>query len=157
MVLELVGSTYIVCLMNQAFVEVVKLFLEIMCVNIGGIQNKMDRLTRWNERTEQAELKDWDEDEWRGFISDFDCGIWFSLYSAIDKLAEYEDLEEQGEFKRVVHGHWVLLDDCSNEGVYCSECHKKVYKKDYNYANVKLKSKCCPNCGAIMDGEFEKL
>ena len=61
----------------------------------------MDRLTRWNEQTEQAELKDWDEDEWRGFISDFDCGIWFSLYSAIDKLAEYEDLEEQGRLIRL--------------------------------------------------------
>ena len=24
--------------------------------------------------------------------------------------------------------YWYLLDDCSNEGVYCSNCHKKVYK-----------------------------
>jgi hypothetical protein len=39
MVLELVGNTYIVCLMNQVFGEVAKLFLEIMCVNIGGIQS----------------------------------------------------------------------------------------------------------------------
>ena len=28
-------------------------------------------------------------------------------------------------------------------------CHKKVYKTDY--ANQKIKSKYCPNCGAIMD------
>lgn len=28
---------------------------------------------------------------------------------------------------------------------------KKVYK--LNYANQKLKSKYCPNCGAIMDGK----
>ncbi len=46
-------------------------------------------------------------------------------------------------------GHWVLLEDCVNEGVYCSECHKKVYKADY--ANQKLKSKFCPNCGAKME------
>lgn len=66
-------------------------------------------------------------------------------------------INEQPTYKETKHGHWFLLDDCSNEGVYCSVCHKKVYKKDYNYANVKLKSKFCPNCGAIMDGEFKKL
>lgn len=50
-----------------------------------------------------------------------------------------------------LHGKWVLLDECSNEGVYCSVCNKKVYRKDY--ANQKVKSKYCPNCGAIMDLE----
>ena len=49
------------------------------------------------------------------------------------------------------HGKWFLLDECANEGVYCSVCHKKIYKT--NYANQKLKSKYCPNCGAIMDEE----
>ena len=53
------------------------------------------------------------------------------------------------------HGHWILLDECTNAGVYCSVCHKKVYKEQY--ANQKLKSKFCPNCGAIMDEEFEML
>ena len=47
------------------------------------------------------------------------------------------------------HGYWFALDECANEGVYCSVCNKKVYK--LNYANQKLKSKYCPNCGAIMD------
>ena len=51
------------------------------------------------------------------------------------------------------HGHWMLLDDCSNAGIYCSVCHKKVYRTDY--ANQKIKSKYCPNCGSIMDEEFE--
>lgn len=45
-------------------------------------------------------------------------------------------------------GHWALLDDCANEGVYCSICNKKVYKKPY--ANQKVRSKFCPNCGAKM-------
>lgn len=53
----------------------------------------------------------------------------------------------------VVHGRWVLLDECYNEGVYCSACHKKVYKKCY--ANQKIKSKFCPHCGAKMDGGAE--
>lgn len=51
------------------------------------------------------------------------------------------------------HGHWVALDECTNEGVYCSVCSKKVYK--LYYANQKLKSKYCPNCGAIMDEKEE--
>lgn len=50
------------------------------------------------------------------------------------------------------HGHWVLLNKCSNTGAYCSICHKKIYKM--NYANQSYISKFCPNCGAVMD---EKL
>ena len=49
----------------------------------------------------------------------------------------------------VKHGEWQPLNNCSNEGVYCSICHKKVYRTDY--ANQKIKSKYCPNCGAKMD------
>lgn len=56
-----------------------------------------------------------------------------------------DDVKENGK----KHGYWCALDECANEGVYCSVCNKKVYK--LNYANQKLKSKYCPNCGAIMD------
>ena len=51
----------------------------------------------------------------------------------------------------VKHGEWFLLDECANEGVYCSVCRKKVYRTEY--ANQKIKSKFCPNCGAKMDGK----
>ena len=49
-------------------------------------------------------------------------------------------------------GHWVTLTDCSNEGVYCSVCHKKVYMNDYALCNRKnkLRSNYCPHCGAKM-------
>ena len=57
------------------------------------------------------------------------------------------------DVREVKHGKWHLLDNCSNEGVYCSVCHKKVYKTDY--ANQKIKSSYCPNCGAKMDGDSE--
>ena len=55
----------------------------------------------------------------------------------------------------VVHGHWISLTDCSNAGVYCSVCHKKVWKEDYAWCNRKnkLRSNYCPNCGAKMDLE----
>ncbi len=47
------------------------------------------------------------------------------------------------------HGKWNVLDNCSNAGVYCSECGKKVYRSDY--ANQKVKSNFCQHCGAKMD------
>ena len=56
-----------------------------------------------------------------------------------------DDAKENGK----KHGYWYALDECANECVYCSVCNKKVYK--LYYANQKLKSKYCPNCGAIMD------
>ena len=58
----------------------------------------------------------------------------------------------------VKHGHWISLTNCSNSGVYCSVCHKKVYKEDYAWCNRKnkLRSNYCPNCGADMRGESDE-
>ena len=49
-------------------------------------------------------------------------------------------------------GYWVSLTDCANAGVYCSVCHKKIYKEDYARCNRKnkLRSDYCPHCGAKM-------
>lgn len=49
-------------------------------------------------------------------------------------------------------GNWVTLTDYSNEGVYCSVCHKKVYRHDYALCSRKnkLRSSYCPNCGSKM-------
>ena len=52
------------------------------------------------------------------------------------------------DVQEVRHGKWILLNECANEGIYCSACHKKVYQTDY--ANQKLKSNYCPNCGAKL-------
>lgn len=60
----------------------------------------------------------------------------------------------KADVQAVVHGEWILLDECANEGVYCSVCHKKVYRAEY--ANQKLKSNYCPNCGAKMDGKVSE-
>lgn len=42
-------------------------------------------------------------------------------------------------------GHWILLDECSNSGYYCSECHKKLVKEGWSGTVKKIKY--CPNCG----------
>ena len=51
----------------------------------------------------------------------------------------------------VRHAKWELIDECINEGVYCSNCRKKIYRSEY--ANQRVKSNYCPNCGAKMDGD----
>ena len=56
----------------------------------------MDRLTKWNEETEGVELLSWDEEEWKDFMGSLDVPIATELSIAIEKLANYEDLEEQG-------------------------------------------------------------
>lgn len=76
----------------------------------------------------------------------------------IDDLSEYSDklwkqAYERGKAEARPQGEWFLLDECSNEGVYCSNCHKKVYRVEY--ANQKVKSNYCPNCGADMREEAD--
>lgn len=51
-------------------------------------------------------------------------------------------------------GHWILLDECSNSGYYCSECHKKVIKEGWSKTVKKVKY--CPNCGAKMTESEEQ-
>ena len=46
-------------------------------------------------------------------------------------------------------GKWHLLDECSNEGWYCDQCHKKMFKVDFS--NTMRKYKFYPNCGAKME------
>lgn len=66
--------------------------------------------------------------------------------NAIDALQN-----EQGVTVRE-RGYWVSLTDCANAGVYCSVCHKKIYKEDYARHNRKnkLRSDYCPHCGSKM-------
>ena len=99
-----------------------------------------------------------------------DCGAWIKWLGK-DELRAFEHANKSRGLRATAkvydeaisenttidnvrkHGHWFALDECANEGVYCSVCYKKVYK--LNYANQKLKSKYCPNCGAIMDEKEE--
>lgn len=53
--------------------------------------------------------------------------------------------------EKVWRGEWMALDECSNEGVYCKRCKKKVYRIEY--ANVKMRSPFCPACGAAQTDE----
>ena len=74
---------------------------------------------------------------------------WFPNNMAMTQLADY--LISNGVTVQEC-GYWVSLTDCANAGVYCSVCHKKVYKEDYAWCNRKnkLRSDYCPHCGAKM-------
>lgn len=48
------------------------------------------------------------------------------------------------------HGHWIVLKNCLNAGVYCSECKIKAFD---HYPMKKRLSCFCPHCGAKMEGE----
>ena len=62
-----------------------------------------------------------------------------------DTLKEQEAVEPKT-------GHWINLQYCANEGVYCSECHTKMFDR---YPMKKKLSKFCGHCGAKMDEEVE--
>ena len=75
-----------------------------------------------------------------------ECAEYGEAERTLNPCAKFKN---KADFVEVKHGYWHLLDECANEGVYCSVCNKKVYKTDY--ANQKIKSSYCPNCGAKMD------
>ena len=82
-----------------------------------------------------------------------DCGVNGSCYyhrTADKMIAHGVTVQERG--------YWVSLTDCANAGVYCSVCHKKVYKEDYARCNRKnkLHSDYCPHCGSKMIPEPPK-
>ena len=73
------------------------------------------------------------------------------MYYNVDALAIADHLIANGVTVQEC-GYLVSLTDCANAGVYCSVCHKKVYKEDYAWCNRKnkLRSDYCPHCGAKM-------
>lgn len=43
-------------------------------------------------------------------------------------------------------GHWIVLEYCANEGIYCSKCLNKIF--DRSTKPKKKLSNYCPNCGS---------
>lgn len=79
------------------------------------------------------------------------CDFYATELIHVDRIIYEIDDAPEGVLE---HGYWISLTDCSNAGVYCSVCHKKVWKEDYAWCNRRnnLRSNFCPNCGAKMDG-----
>ena len=76
-------------------------------------------------------------DEYGDVLPQFGC----TLADAVEKLAYYEDLEEQGRLTVQAHGQWYPM---HFGGVWqCSEC--RYLTKDNKATSY------CPNCGAKME------
>ena len=73
------------------------------------------------------------------------CDFCEHLKAIIDKLAHYEDLEEQGRLVEVVHGKWIEAPELGDCCYKCSKCGKvfDAYRED--------DKAFCARCGAKMD------
>ena len=74
--------------------------------------------------------------------------MWCDMVMQYTKRILEEEMSAGGEFRRVVHAHWIEHFEDFGESFFveCSAC--------YSSKNVD-KSKFCPDCGAIMDEEVK--
>lgn len=84
--------------------------------------------------------------EWEAVLSrDPLDATWDLIDETVTLLKEQKAVEQKT-------GHWIWLQFCANEGVYCSECHTKMFDR---YPMKKKLSQFCGHCGAKMDDEVE--
>ena len=74
---------------------------------------------------------------------------WDLIDDTVTLLKEQEAVEPKT-------GHWIVLEFCANDGIYCSECHMKIF--DRTTKPKKKLSQYCPHCGSkneqfFRDGE----
>ena len=71
------------------------------------------------------------------------CGDYAAAFAEIRKLPA-------ADVAPVRRGQMLVLDECSNSGIYCTACKCRIHREDFAYKI--LRAKYCPNCGAKMDG-----
>lgn len=72
------------------------------------------------------------------------------LTEAIDQIHLLEEII--GKYRKAKEGHWIVLDFCANEGIYCSECHMKIF--DRTTKPKKKLAQYCPHCGSKNEQFF---
>jgi hypothetical protein len=74
--------------------------------------------------------------------------LWCDMAMQYTKRILEEEISAGGEFRRVVHAHWIEHFEDFGESFFveCSACHSSK--------NVD-ESKFCPDCGAVMDEEVK--
>ena len=96
----------------------------------------MSRLTKWF-----ADSDDYGHNSCFGGCESCNGVMCGYAVEMVEKLAHYEDLEEQGRLIIRKNGKWYCLEQ--EIGLYeCSECGHKILRQKTNY---------CPTCGAKMD------
>ena len=74
------------------------------------------------------------------------------FHDGFDRVAIADMVKLLKESNRSKHGHWIVLQNCSNSGVYCSECMNKMFDR---YPMKKKFSQYCGHCGAHNDLQIE--
>lgn len=85
----------------------------------------------------------------------FSSGCGFCPYMDIEHCKEkmIEDTIELLKEQEAKTGHWIVLDNCANEGIYCSECTNKIF--DHATKPKKKLSQYCPHCGSRNEQFFK--
>lgn len=91
----------------------------------------------------------------RNIISSVDADWNANETEALDLALSALRPVSREQVEKVWRGEWMALDECSNEGVYCKRCKKKVYRIEY--ANEKMRSPFCPACGAAQTDEAVEI
>ena len=92
---------------------------------------------------------------WHRTWHDECCEAWKPKVKEMNQcdICEYKNQvlrEKECEDCKRGHGYWVVLKNCSNAGVYCSECNVKLFD---HYPMREKVSLYCGHCGAKMDRE----
>ena len=123
------------------------------------LQNDKDKLclevSEWKHKFHDAPPKfvsqgvvdqiRWERDTALSQLEQIGKGLGSKMDDIVALLKEQEEVEPKT-------GHWIWLQNCANEGVYCSECHTKMFDR---YPMKKKLSQFCGHCGAKMDDEVE--
>lgn len=74
--------------------------------------------------------------------------MWCYMAMQYTKRILEEEMSAGGEFRRVVHAHWIEHFEDFGESFFveCSACHSSKNADE---------SKFCPDCGAVMDEEVK--
>lgn len=119
-------------------------------LSAGSMQDrrcKMGRLTPkdWENQSNEIWLK-------LGYIQMSDEPFRTFLSESLQKLAHYEDLEEQGRLIEQKQGTWISLNTYIYEcdGMWeCSECGEDFY---FEFGTpLECRTYYCPNCGAKLE------
>ena len=82
------------------------------------------------------------------------CNPYDIVWITLPLIWDIRTMLKEQEVVKPKTGHWIWLQYCANEGVYCSECQTKMFNR---YPMKKKLSQFCGHCGAKMGDEVERL
>ncbi|HCA28888.1 MAG TPA: hypothetical protein DEP23_04610 [Ruminococcaceae bacterium] len=103
-----------------------------------------------------ARLEDLIQDRKSFFSKDGNDDVFRTDAAALEKAVSMLHKIAAGEYKLVVHGHWINYYEplCSSPHANCSICsHLQTFNE---YCGKIYAPRYCENCGAPMDGKDEE-